>query len=200
MLDRFWLKVEKRPTTEPTNIRKTLNVRQRHISTFLNAINNKTLDPQQAVSFSAPRAPSWRDPLGHNPPIISPDSKSKPTISRTRSFTLIPTGNTRRSENPRQADNTVVSKKQARIKFRQKTNPEKNTLPYRSHDARVVDKKLSEKKAMIAEVEVQLVFFAKRFFLVSVSRFFGSFLLRLLYRRRNRGSCLGWFQDLSRRL
>src|SRR5207245_8677553 len=62
------------------------------------------------------------------------------------------------------------------------------------------DRKLSEKKAMIAEVEVQLVFFAKRFFLVSVSRFFGSFLLRLLYRRRNRGSCLGWFQAPGCRL
>ena len=92
MLHRFWLKVEKRPTTEPTNIRKTLNVRQRHISTFLNAINNKTLDPQQVVSFSAPRAPSWRDPLGHNRPLSALISKSKPTISRTRSSTLIPRG------------------------------------------------------------------------------------------------------------
>ena len=97
-------------------------------------------------------------------------------------FQADPKGNTRGSKNPRQADNKPVSKKQARIKFRQKTNPEKNTLPYRSHDARVVDRKLSEKKATIAEVEVQLVFFAKRLFLVSVSRFFGCFLLRLLYR------------------
>src|SRR6266567_1234543 len=159
----------------------------------------KPSTPSRWSLFPRPAPFVARSPRTQSP-IISPDSKSKPTISRTRSFTLIPTGNTRRSENPRQADNTVVSKKQARIKFRQKTNPEKTTLPYRSHDARVVDRKLSEKKAMIAEVEVQLVFFAKRFFLVSVSRFFGSFLLRLLYRRRNRGSCLGWFQDLSRRL
>src|SRR5438128_1150572 len=37
-----------------------------------------------------------------------------------------PKGNTRRSKNPRQADNKPVSKKQTRIQFRQKTSREKN--------------------------------------------------------------------------
>jgi len=46
----------------------------------------------------------------------------------------------------------------------------------------MVERKLSDTKATIAEVEVQLVFFAERLFLVSVSRFFGCFLLSLLYR------------------
>src|SRR5207245_11771791 len=110
---RFWLKVEKRPTTEPTNIRKTLNVRQRHIGTFLNAINNKTLDPQQVVSVSAPRAlcgeiPS--DTIAHYQPLILNPSPSLLEHDLPR---LSPTGNTRRSKTPRQADNKPVSRKQA---------------------------------------------------------------------------------------
>src|SRR5712691_10049341 len=47
--------VEKRPTPEPTGIMKTLNVRQRHIHTFLNTINNNTLDPRRVVFLLAPR-------------------------------------------------------------------------------------------------------------------------------------------------
>jgi hypothetical protein len=34
---------------------KTLNVRQRHIHTFLNVINSKTLDPPAVVFFLAPQ-------------------------------------------------------------------------------------------------------------------------------------------------
>jgi hypothetical protein len=61
-----------------------------------------------------------------NRPLSALISKSKPTISRTRSSTLDHKGNTRRSKNPRQADNKPVSKNQTRIQFRQKTSLEKN--------------------------------------------------------------------------
>jgi len=53
LIDRFWLGVEKRLTSELIGIMKTLNVRQRHSNTFLNAINNKTRDPPAGGPFFA---------------------------------------------------------------------------------------------------------------------------------------------------
>jgi hypothetical protein len=62
----------------------------------------------------------------HSPdkPIFSPDFGSKPTTSRTGKSTLIPRVTHGVSRNPRQAQNTASSRKQARIGFRQKEDLE----------------------------------------------------------------------------
>lgn len=75
---------------------------------------------------------------------------------------------------PEQPDSPVITTRQEIV------SGKKGVLHRTSRDARVVERKLSDTKAKAAEVEVQLVFFAERLFLVSVSRFLGRFLLRLL--------------------
>ena len=83
MIYRLWLTVEKRPTSEPIGIVKTLNVRQRHIHTFLNAINTKTLDPRRVGLFS-PAAPLVKTLRTH----VQPSKRIRPPLVKTANLAL----------------------------------------------------------------------------------------------------------------